>query len=169
MNFVLKLYFEESHRRKRQKHQEGREHYLSCVHIYMCYCACAGRSALLSTANIPLWHANSGCYPETNIPAEWVRLRRIYECCQLQHYSHTPQWLEKGKFYYIFISNYLVADILVIDCDILCIRYHERLLYDAELWTERWRIWETIRYRKLLLFKNIHFLGIKNQIYWNKI
>jgi len=37
VNFVLKLHFEKSHWRKRQKHQGevGWEHFLSCVHMYV--------------------------------------------------------------------------------------------------------------------------------------
>jgi hypothetical protein len=105
------------------------------------------------------WHANSCYYPEVRVPAECTRLRCIYECWQLQHYSHAPQWLGKGKFYFIFINNYLFPYILVIDCDSLCMRRH--FTKDTELLKDRWENFRNPSYRQLPLFKNIHSARIK--------
>ena len=123
INFVLKLYFEKSHWRKWQKHRWGTFHKL-CPYI------CATVRDHVDLYCLVLQSSRCDTWIPTITPVyvfpQSVLAYDIFTNADNYRTTHTSH---NGQKKVNFINNYLFAYILVIDCDILCVRYHERLLY----------------------------------------
>jgi hypothetical protein len=88
VNFLLKLYFEKSHWRKRQKHRGGlRTFYKLCP--YICTTVRDHVDLHCSVRQTSRWHANSGYYPE--VFPQSVLAYDVFtnaENCSTTHTSH---------------------------------------------------------------------------------